>query len=204
MGVSVLFRPLRPRLAGVVLAAVLLFAGLPATLANAWTGPTQVQVTMADFYFAPPSITVAPGTTVVWVNRGPSQHTSTSDSGAWDSGALNPGGSFPIRFDTAGTFTYHCAIHPQMVGRIVVGGQPISAQPPMGYAQPPMPAPFGYAPYPPMPGYAPYPPPGYAPYPPPAPYAPYGYPPGYAPYAAHPGYPAYAPYGPYPMHHAHW
>jgi len=196
-----------------VLAAVLPFAGLPAKPVDAWTGATQVQVTIADFYFAPPSITVPLGTTVVWVNRGPSQHTSTSDSGAWDSGALNPGGSFPMRFDTAGTFTYHCAIHPQMVGSIVVGGQPSSAQPPTGYAQPPMPAPFGYSPYgmtpgyapSPPPSYAPYPPmPSYAPYPPPAPYAPYGYPPGYAPYAAHPTYPAYAPYGPYPMHHAHW
>jgi plastocyanin len=37
----------------------------------------------------------------------------------WNSGILNPGGSFPFKFTTAGTFTYKCTIHPGMVGTIV-------------------------------------------------------------------------------------
>jgi hypothetical protein len=44
----------------------------------------------------------------------------TADDGSFDSGTLNPGASFSQTFSTAGTFTYHCAIHPRMTGTIVV------------------------------------------------------------------------------------
>ena len=53
-------------------------------------------------------------------NRDAAPHTWTSDTGAWDSGNLDTGASASHRFDTAGTFTYHCEIHPSMTGRIVV------------------------------------------------------------------------------------
>jgi hypothetical protein len=47
-------------------------------------------------------------------------HTSTADGGRWSSGTIRPGGSFSTRFPTAGTFTFHCAIHPNMVGIVIV------------------------------------------------------------------------------------
>lgn len=83
-------------------------------------GNGQSNVTIMDFSFNPGSITVAAGQTVVWMNNGPSMHTTTSDAPGWDSGAINPGQTFSHAFTTAGTFTYHCSIHPTMHGTVVV------------------------------------------------------------------------------------
>jgi plastocyanin len=77
-------------------------------------------VTIVDFAFQPASLEVPAGSTVTWTNSGAATHTVTADNGAFDSGRLAPGASFSQTFDTAGTFTYHCEIHAQMVGTIVV------------------------------------------------------------------------------------
>ena len=75
-------------------------------------------------------MTVPVGTTVTWTNMDAVAHTTTSDTGAWDSGTLTPGASFQHTFTSPGTFTYHCMIHPYMHGTIVVqsaGTQPVTA-----------------------------------------------------------------------------
>ncbi len=69
--------------------------------------------------FNPNPITVSVGTTVRWTNTDSVAHTSTSNSAGWDSGTLPAGAHFDFTFQTAGTFPYHCAIHPGMVGTIV-------------------------------------------------------------------------------------
>ena len=87
--------------------------------------PGSVAVNIQDFSFSPASVTVKVGTTVQWTNRGPSAHTTTSDGGVWNSGNLagpsagggygdggSPGGTFRFKFTTAGSFTYHCSLHP--------------------------------------------------------------------------------------------
>jgi plastocyanin len=80
----------------------------------------QGAVTINDGSFEPRQIEVPVGTTVTWTNRGRAPHTVTS-RGAWDSGRLNPGADWSMRFDTPGTFDYLCAIHPAtMQGRVVV------------------------------------------------------------------------------------
>jgi plastocyanin len=79
-------------------------------------------VTIANFAFAPQSITVAPGQTVTWTNKDSTTHTVTDDKGAWDSKNLAVGATFQQKFDQAGTFTYHCAIHSSMHGTVVVKG----------------------------------------------------------------------------------
>ncbi|MGE5138659.1 MAG: LysM peptidoglycan-binding domain-containing protein [Rudaea sp.] len=86
------------------------------------TMPSQqgTNVTIADFTFSPASITIHVGQTITWKNSGPSPHTVTSNTGAWDSGTLNAGASFSRTFNTAGTFAYHCSIHPMMMGTVVV------------------------------------------------------------------------------------
>ena len=63
---------------------------------------------------------VAVGTTVTWMNTDSISHTSTSDVSGWNSGVVAPGGQFSFAFQTAGTFPYHCTIHPGMVGTVVV------------------------------------------------------------------------------------
>jgi plastocyanin len=70
--------------------------------------------------FAPDSLDVTAGSTVTWTNTDSVTHTSTSDNGAWNSGNIGSGKQFSVSFPTAGTFSYHCTIHPGMVGTVVV------------------------------------------------------------------------------------
>ena len=70
--------------------------------------------------FIPGELTVTVGTTVTWMNTDSTSHTSTSNGAGWDSGIVAPGGQFSFAFQTAGNFPYHCAIHPGMVGTVVV------------------------------------------------------------------------------------
>lgn len=70
--------------------------------------------------YAPNPVTVAVGGTVTWVNSDNIAHTSTGDNGAWNSGSIAAGGTFARMFSSAGTFTYHCTIHPGMVGTVTV------------------------------------------------------------------------------------
>jgi plastocyanin len=107
---------------------------------------TTTTVYIKDFYFSPAKITVEPGTTVTWVNKGRHPHTVTSFDGQFDSGTLWPGESYKVTFKGHGTIGYYCAIHPSMTGSVSVGtpvfsggaqpmgGQPMGGQPmPSGY-----------------------------------------------------------------------
>jgi plastocyanin len=76
--------------------------------------------TLGSQAFAPDDLNVSAGTTVTWKNTDAVAHTSTSDAAGWDSGVVNPGGQFSTTFQTPGTYHYHCAIHPGMVGTVVV------------------------------------------------------------------------------------
>ena len=83
------------------------------------TGGTEV--TIKDFKFAPDTLEVKVGSKVTFKNADGQQHTATSDdSGAFDAGAVDPGGSKDVTFDKAGTFAYHCSFHPFMHGTIEV------------------------------------------------------------------------------------
>ena len=90
---------------------------------SAVTSPPSatVSVGIANFAFDPDPITVATGTAIVWTNNDSFAHTATGDDTAvFDSGKLEQGQSFTHKFDTAGTFTYKCAIHNSMTGTVVV------------------------------------------------------------------------------------
>jgi plastocyanin len=80
----------------------------------------SASVTIADFFFSPPSTTVTVGDTVTWHNSGRAAHNATADDGSFKTPNLNPGQSASHRFSTAGTFTYVCTIHPNMHGTIRV------------------------------------------------------------------------------------
>jgi plastocyanin len=47
-------------------------------------------------------------------------HTVTSNTTLFNSGNLAAGLTFKYTFTTAGTYAYHCIIHPTMTGVIVV------------------------------------------------------------------------------------
>lgn len=76
--------------------------------------------TLGNRAFNPDAVDVAVGTTVTWTNTDSVAHTSTSDGAGWNSGAIAPRAQFSTTFQNAGTFPYHCAIHPGMVGTITV------------------------------------------------------------------------------------
>jgi plastocyanin len=69
---------------------------------------------------SPSSLTVSVGDTVTWTNHDGVAHTSTSNTGVWNSGSLSNGQSFSFIFSTVGSFPYHCTIHPSMTGTITV------------------------------------------------------------------------------------
>jgi plastocyanin len=70
--------------------------------------------------YSPNPVTVAVGTTVVWTNNDSTVHTSVANNGAWNSGTINPGGTCSTTFSSAGTFSYYCTLHPNMVGTVTV------------------------------------------------------------------------------------
>jgi len=81
-------------------------------------------VSIVSFAFQPTPLKAKLGDTVHWTNNASINHTTTSDStnpdgtagvAWWDSGALTPTTSFDWAFTAAGTFTYHCAIHPTLM-----------------------------------------------------------------------------------------
>ncbi len=87
------------------------------------TGGQTVNVSISNFAFVPATITVKVGTRVTWTNRQAGlQHTVTADDGSFDSGYLSTGSSFSHVFTKAGTYAYHCAIHPFMTGTVIVTG----------------------------------------------------------------------------------
>jgi plastocyanin len=71
-------------------------------------------VLMTGMVFSPATITVPVGSTVTWKNNDGLAHTSTSDTGVWDTGNIAAGASTTTTFNTAGTFPYHCTYHAAM------------------------------------------------------------------------------------------
>jgi plastocyanin len=84
----------------------------------------------AAFTPNPLSISLANSGVVRWFNDDQTQsgaygstgttHNITADDGSFTSGPLAPGTSFDATFSLAGTFTYHCSIHPTMKGTVTV------------------------------------------------------------------------------------
>jgi LPXTG-motif cell wall-anchored protein len=77
-------------------------------------------VTIADFSFAPASLTINQGDTVTWVNNGPTSHSATATNGSFNTGILKAGQSASHTFAQAGTFSYYCQPHPYMKATVVV------------------------------------------------------------------------------------
>jgi plastocyanin len=84
------------------------------------TNTTPNTVVLANMAFGPTTLTVAKGATVTWQNNDGIAHTATSDAGAWDSGNIPAGASKSVTFNTTGTFSYHCTVHPMMTATIIV------------------------------------------------------------------------------------
>ena len=82
---------------------------------------STITVDISSHGFDPTQLNVASGTTVTFVNNDTEPHTATADSGLFDTGVLQPGYSMDVYLEGSGTVTYHCELHPEMQGSIVVG-----------------------------------------------------------------------------------
>jgi plastocyanin len=91
-------------------------------------------VDIAGFAFSPGTVTVTVGDGVTWANADAQSHTATADDASFDTGTIAGSASKSVTFATAGSFLYHCKIHPQMTATVVVqaaadGGGGASAPP---------------------------------------------------------------------------
>src|SRR6266404_3891307 len=77
-------------------------------------------VPVQNFAFIGDPLTINAGDTVTWTNNDSVTHEPVSDTGAFDTGVIAPGNSASFKFASAGTYPYHCSIHPFMKGTIIV------------------------------------------------------------------------------------
>jgi plastocyanin len=80
----------------------------------------NVSIASSSVGYSPANITVVSGTKVIWTNNDSIAHTVTSNNSVFDSGTIQPGGTFSYTFNSVGTFNYHCTIHPSMTGMVTV------------------------------------------------------------------------------------
>lgn len=93
----------------------------PATTPTA-TPAKMAKVTISNFAFQPPSLTVAPGTKVTWTNQDDAAHSiaDTSPMHTPESKHLAKSETFSITYAKSGTYAYICGIHNYMMGSVTV------------------------------------------------------------------------------------
>jgi plastocyanin len=90
-------------------------------LAHAQSTASANGISIDNFTFNPPTLTVKAGTTVTWTNKDDIPHGIASANNAFvRSKAMDTDDSFSFIFTTPGTYQYFCYIHPHMTGTIVV------------------------------------------------------------------------------------
>jgi plastocyanin len=78
-------------------------------------------INIKNMTYSPKTLTIAPGDTVEWFNPENIPHMVNSDTGAeLQSPLFNQGTNYQHLFNKAGKYTYHCAVHPTMLGTIIV------------------------------------------------------------------------------------
>jgi plastocyanin len=95
------------------------FAGVSGAVPTPAPSQAPNEPFVDNYTFVPGTVTIRAGTRVTWTNRDQVKHTISATNAAF-SGMLSQGASASLTFNTVGTFTYFCAIHPQMRGTVVV------------------------------------------------------------------------------------
>jgi plastocyanin len=94
---------------------------VPAVASSSGSSSSLVEIKIEGFAFSPDTITVPVGTEVKWTNMDSAPHNVTSDTGSeLNSPSMAQGDIFTHVFSTAGTFTYHCGVHPSMKATVIV------------------------------------------------------------------------------------
>ena len=93
------------------------------TFSTALSAAEPVAVDIVKFAFGPKEITVAPGTTVVWINHDETPHTVAASDHSFVSKALDTGDRYEHTFADEGDIPYFCTVHPFMTGIVHVHKQ---------------------------------------------------------------------------------
>jgi plastocyanin len=112
-------RPTRVRAVRLLVASVVVLSLIGGVRAPVRALP-PTSVDIQDSRYLPPTLTVAPGSTVRWTNRDEETHTVTSATGLFGSAGLDLDEAYTYTFNTPGVYPYTCDLHPFMQGTIVV------------------------------------------------------------------------------------
>ena len=104
----------------ILLAAILFMSCKKSYSSGNNNAPAAAAVSIKNMAFNPGSLPVTAGATVTWTNSDTTIHTVTADDGSFNSGNIAVGATYSRAFSSAGTFSYHCTIHPEMTGKVVV------------------------------------------------------------------------------------
>jgi plastocyanin len=111
----------------------MLLAAAAVRLVPGLVGAANVGVTGSNAVFedgdGDENTTIAAGDTVTWTFADAEPHTVTSDSGAFDSGQPQTGGTYQFTFNSAGTYDYYCAVHGAAGGLGMSGTITVQAAP---------------------------------------------------------------------------
>lgn len=80
----------------------------------------RVTIRLSNFKFEPKEISIAPGTTVEWIDE-QGNHTIAADDGAFESDILDAGGRFERKYDKPGAYPYYCTLHGSKGGHEMAG-----------------------------------------------------------------------------------
>ena len=83
---------------------------------------------LEDKAYQPNPVKIKVGETITWINNDLSIHTVTEgnpstinvSANGFDSGLISPEEIFKHTFDKVGIIEYHCALHPTMLGKVIV------------------------------------------------------------------------------------
>ena len=112
-------RPRRARRLALAMGAVFACLAVGVRAATA-SGASPAQIRIESFVFDPPTLEVASGATVTWINRDEELHAVTSAEGLFASPGIDTDEQFSFRFERPGTYEYRCALHPHMHGTVIV------------------------------------------------------------------------------------
>ena len=114
-----LVRHERWTLAGIGIASILLTTASCVAAEPAATNQ-EISVSIENMLFDPAEVTIAPGTTVTWLNKDVMPHTAVDNNKSFRSKILAKGDKFSFTFTTPGDYNYICSVHPNMKGRVIV------------------------------------------------------------------------------------
>ena len=116
---------LRPAIVAIGVSMIVSACGSGSPTAPGTSTAADVTVTIqgnnASNSYAPNPVTMRVGQTIGWRNADSLTHTATQDGAGFNTGSVTAGAtSAATMMSTPGTFTYHCTIHPGMVGTVSV------------------------------------------------------------------------------------